>query len=278
MTAAKMNSFIGNISKEYVPANAYIMDEIYAMWDGIENNGWGQHIDYTNVWCDLIDGFYMQTGGDSIGDFSKGYADHSIAFWNGVGDPKTQTGIRYYSKAVALRKMLNSGKFTIEVSHCPQIAAMSTYSYNNVAQGLFGLQSSHSALSFVACGKIHVYNSLFVGTDSKNIYATPMYDKAKETRTIVFDVDSQKVYVYLNGSLDVEAELNQSINWNGSESNPLMMLNTCIGIRINNPMNSWNASAQAMSDVYSIRIYSRALSPEEINYNYSIDKERFNLP
>ena len=41
-----------------------------------------------------------------------------------------------------------------------------------------------------------------------------------------------------------------------------------------NPSSSWSFSG----DIYSLRLYSRALTADEIAHNYEIDKIRFNLP
>ena len=52
MTAARMMAFAstgGGLS-----AKSYVQDGLVAMWDGIENDGWGKHDPNATVWKDLI--------------------------------------------------------------------------------------------------------------------------------------------------------------------------------------------------------------------------------
>ena len=37
-----------------ISAKDYVKDNLVAMWDGIENIGWGQHDNNTSIWKDLI--------------------------------------------------------------------------------------------------------------------------------------------------------------------------------------------------------------------------------
>lgn len=40
-------------------ARAYVQDGLIAMWDGIENAGWGVHADLSDTWMDLVGGYNL---------------------------------------------------------------------------------------------------------------------------------------------------------------------------------------------------------------------------
>ena len=66
-----------------------------------------------------------------VGDFSGGYLHQGVAFYNGEGDPETRQGMRYYDKMIAIRKIVNSGLFTMEFVCAAYISRMITWEYNN---------------------------------------------------------------------------------------------------------------------------------------------------
>ena len=65
MTAVRQ-IFLGRGGAKLPTARDYVQDGLIAMWDGIENAGWGQHEDSPIVWKDLTNSGYDFTHLDSI--------------------------------------------------------------------------------------------------------------------------------------------------------------------------------------------------------------------
>lgn len=271
-------SFNMSESEEY-SASSYVQDGLVAIWDGLENAGWESHVDHTNEWADLINGFVLRTANGIDGDFSRGCMDYRRTFYNGAGDPETRTGNRYYDKMIALRLIVNQGMFTIEVVHRPRVKlSPGSWPYQNYVCGLFGLKSSHTSMSFAYDGKINIFrNVLYDGTSSIATTRPFEYD-VLETRTLVFDSDNLVSYVLVDGEIVGTGTLLAGI-FGASESGPLIYLNTCIGlVQYGVSGNEWTGVTDlddSTSDVYCIRIYSRPLSSEECIFNQKINKVRF---
>ena len=142
-------------------AKDYIQDGLAAMWDGIENAGWEQHSDQLEQWNDLINGMALRASDGYVGDFSGGYLHQGVAFYNGTGDPETKQGMRYYTKWIAIRKILNSGLFTVEFVCAAYTSGMTSWAYNNAIYLGIGLANSHYSLSLIMNGNIRFYNGIF---------------------------------------------------------------------------------------------------------------------
>lgn len=244
----------------------YIQDGLVNLWDAVENAGWGEHVDYSTSWTDLVGGFVLQTGGGVTGDFTGGYAHYKAAFFNGAGDPSTLRGVRYYNKAIRQRQVINSGRWTIEIVHRPKSATSYLY--------LFGLMYSHTALCMEPSRLIFRSGILLSGT---SLPYTPRVSNTKESRSIICSADEMAIHTYKDGIADSMSELNSSTVWAGNHSGPLLAINTCIGFTAYSNPNNWDANQMGVSDIYCFRVYNRPLTEEEIAYNYSIDQMRFGL-
>lgn len=64
MMIAARNAFLMSGAKTPT-ARDYVQDGLVAMWDGIENAGWGQHDSSATVWRDIV-------GGNDFGNFASG--------------------------------------------------------------------------------------------------------------------------------------------------------------------------------------------------------------
>ena len=270
-------SIVNNAQDSIKPtAKDYIQDGLIAMWDGVENVAWEQHSDQLEQWNDLINGMALRASDGYVGNFLSGYLHQGVAFYNGMGDPETKQGMRYYTKWIAIRKILNSGLFTVEFVCAAYTAGISSWNYNNNTHLGFGLVSSHSSLSFIMNGNIQFHNGIL--NSGNKLACLPFQgDGIRTSRSIAFDKISYTIYAYANGSLYSIGELSQTVNWSGSDNGPLAYLNTCIGNACGNASNTWANPQTSITDIFCIRIYSRKLSNEEISYNYQIDKKRFRL-
>jgi len=65
------NILCQDIPQEYVPASTYVQDGLIAMWDAIENVGWGMHDSNATIWKDLIGSNDLLCPSKSNGYFSR---------------------------------------------------------------------------------------------------------------------------------------------------------------------------------------------------------------
>ena len=71
----------------------------------------------------------------------------------------------------------------------------------------------------------------------------------------------------INGEVDGK-------DFDGTYNKPATGSNFIIG---GNPLAGVGANAQLKGTVYSVRIYNRALTEEEIKQNYEIDKQKYGI-
>lgn len=102
-------------------------------------------------------------------------------------------------------------------------------------------------------------------TNKQEVFRVPNFfsDFGNKKVNIVYVVNSEdkKVYLYSNGMLKHNFDMNE-------KSIDKLTL-TGIGI--------WNKSYFYKGDLYSVQVYDRALSQDEVEHNYLLEKERWNL-
>ena len=252
-------------------ARDYVQNGLIAMWDGIENAGWGIHVDSLSQWNDLIGGFLLQANNGVSGDFSNGHLHAGIPFYNGAGDPVDKTGIRYYEPAIAVKTYLNSGLFTIEIVFSHDTSSLNSWQKSNYLDFGLGLVSSHSSICFMVNGDVKLKNGVLASGTVIESISVP--DGTRASRSLVIDKDSLYASIYGSGAFLTSQELNSGNAWGQTDS--IVYTNTCVGnVDDGSAANTWSydKSLSSSSNIYSIRIYSRPLLAAEIFSNYIIDK------
>ena len=222
-------------------ARDYIQDGLIAMWDGIENAGWGTHNASATTWKDLI------------GNLDATTIDSPI-----FGDNYTDTSNGYWSLPSSVRGIVESQNLTAEVVFQPSSA-------NTSNQGIVGIGNNRSLW-------------LFFGNTPLSTSATLSWQVRSSSgirawyNSGVFGTDAHSSSVVNNNSVCntyLDSTL-RTITPNISAGSATSTSNFYIG-----RLGGYN---KFFGKIYSVRIYSRALSADEIKRNYEIDKERFNLP
>lgn len=215
-------------------AKDYVQDGLIAMWDGIENAGWGQHDPNATVWKDLAGSHdFVLPSAFSIGD-------DCVVF------TKTQGEVQ--SWGIAKNDIL-----TIEVCGKKTSTVVGfAFKFNGdyVAERMFAyLQTNNRGFQFVSSG---------------NTMNRPAHD-AKWTASATFEM--------------AESSLTELVEtfYNGYSSP--MNAGTSSWAKAGAYIGYYNGDTYAfVGEMYSVRLYSRALLASEIAANYAIDKARFNLP
>ena len=230
-------------------AKDYVQDGLVAMWDGIENAGWGTHADTLSTWRDLTGNGYNMTvnseatiGANSVGGnniWVAYYKNATIPFWSAsvVGllpDTGAQRFLFCGSPTAA------DGKFV--------------YVHPNGSYGRIGLSQRN--------------------TQNVNYVAIP-YPEGVMGRLAGIHVNYGKGSTF--GATDAYVNaIPQTLDTGSYPYNNAGSFFS-VGTRLTNtgnPASSFNYGGT----VCNIRLYSRALTAEEIARNYNIDKLRFNLP
>lgn len=211
-------------------AKDYVQSGLIAMWDGIENAGWGTHDASATVWVDL-----SGNGNDLELKNTAHFDTNSLVSAN-----------RDYLSAVLAKSLPYD---TIEV------CGFWDNSRNASALVCFGNSIDDERMMSITKNAIQIYNGGYQLRYSGLI-------NPKSTWSGVHSGDSHTPYT--NGVL---AAGTYSTNEWGNRTGTF-------GLSGSSNYSRWNF----VGNYYNIRLYSRALTADEIARNYIIDKARFNLP
>ena len=219
-------------------ARDYVQDGLIAMWDGIENAGWGVHDASATVWKDLVEGLILKREkGENVWNNDSAVFD---------GNNQNVMSVNF-SK---LRASVYGGNVTIEsVFHPTDL----TFQGNNALMA-YGTDTSRAIWIWSNC--------IFTYRKSAN----------KNADAISNDADNQMTFSS-EGVYKAGVRLSNVIQGTASYDSD----NLIVG-RIPlyySQIGNYNAFRGLIK---SLRFYNRALSAAEIVANYAIDKVRFGLP
>lgn len=230
------------IEKNEYTTDDYIQDGLIAMYDGKNNTGLG-HDDTSKVWVDLSGNGH---DGTIIGNIN--WNDDSLSF-DGTNN------------AVNLGR-INLQDITIEIVLIDESTDSNNYaSYiSNFETGGYGIEKR---LDF----NKKIFMSAFINSDYTLIYTKDNFVANKKI-SLSGSYSSNKMKLYQLGVLQQESSTTGSL---GMPKNDTVMM---IGA---NPYGEIPTEGRLKGKVYSVRIYNRALSEEEVKQNYTVDKVRFGL-
>ena len=237
-------------------AKDYVQSGLVAMWDGIENAGWGVHNTSATVWKDLIGGYACP-----ISSNASVLADClATASSLNLSAQKLKT-------PQALASAINAGVLTIEfvgslrcgstngdgiaaVYYSSAIRPLTVYAVSAISGTARRIRGSMLATSGAAAGP-----STEIATRN-NVRRFSM--------SIVFN--SGTMTTYLNGAYIGANTYAPSQSASATTSMYLTLMYSISG------GNYFDGEA------CGLRFSSRALTADEIAANYAVDKARFNLP
>lgn len=230
-------------------ASDYVQEGLIAMWDGIENVGYGLHDSSSPIWVDLI--------GDN--DLTL----HETTLWEDKCSyqPNNQTLTAYRENSSL------DWNFAEIVCDWSLMAGTST-----TAMFFSGGKSVSDDCPNVFGNWLEWYNSGRTKYFVKFIPTGRAVSHA-EIESLVGDLDA------LKGTISID-KVNSMI-WRNAEQ--LEMISNSIGYLYNTAniifigSNQMNGERGFRGKFYNVRIYNRVLSQDEIKHNYLIDKGRFGL-
>lgn len=226
--------------KKAPTAKDYVQSGLVAMWDGIENAGWGTHNPSATVWKDLIGNRDWTLG------TSTSYEWTANSF-----DAKDQN---------AATQDFIDGLLVSTVEVAAKIKAVPAAGTGNFAYIIVGRDTS----------PIHSYYGLLMRSATAALMACRNYWDGKATayKDVATSMSfphyiNTNAQAYFNG-VAATANANNSFDYNATTRGTVARIG---GI----------ASAALPIEVYNLRLYSGVLSASEIAANYNIDKLRFGL-
>ena len=235
--------------KKAPTAKSYVQDGLIAMWDGIENVGFGVRDTSSAKWYDIVNpnksGFSIVSGQSFWGETSFDFNDT----FEGSG-------------ASAGLYRFNSSDFSVGGT---MEICLKLHSVTDSAATIFGTCVGGGGLVFGYNSPWNQHYYFYVNPMSNYPYYNPSFVGSGEMRTFSNSTDNLESYgrMFVNGNVVKEA--NTTLSYSGNYA-----------CRI--ASNYAGASSKTNASVHNIRIYSRALTEAEIAANYAVDKERFNLP
>lgn len=219
-------------------ARDYVQNGLIAMWDGIENAGWGVHDPNATVWVDLIGGHVLNVdnGGSWADDCLVCNGTRRGAYGSNLtgGAPLVLEAVVQATTASSWRILWHQSEWRdgVRLTRC-LVFSSPTELWLASAYG-------RTDVSSVIADK----TALHVGYDNSGIS-----------------------HLRINGS---DAAFSTSAtSWYGTDGGNVFAFGGA---------SSTSAAYALACKIYSFRLYSRAITAAEIAANYSIDKARFNLP
>ena len=241
----------GAWAKSGYTAKDYVQDGLIAMWDGIENAGWGVHDVNATTWVDLTgNGWDAELNTQMAGRASFGENCFIAAPLDRDGTTAARAG----------KGTLTDYK-TLEIVYSHNFKGI--YEILNVGSENRGFYGTGRIVQF---GTQHGENRWrLIRTDLG--YTDEDYLGVPYHAACTY-VDSAKIG-FLNGAPVAPTDYAAGTGY---------VQGDCIGFFGEGRKTRWVKDYGASGSIYCLRIYNRALTAEEIAANYAIDKARFNLP
>ena len=232
-TARPVKSSLGAENAEYIQESTwaptaadYIQDGLIAIWDGIENAGWGVHDDTAKTWVNLVNGDYFSIGNNNY------FTEDSLI---------TTAALPY--QTIQMYGIQDEDAYTLEATGASLAAGKTIvnlpYTDRGGGVGFAPYVNWNANNSYIkACGgNMSINNSGPVGT----------------RKSFGVRVEGNSYMIY-----SVQFDAKKTGTWTKSS-------------------NTYKGTIPANVEPCCIRMYNRALTDEEIAWNYLVDKLRFNL-
>ena len=228
-----------NMDTQYASANDLIIH-----YDGLNNikKGSEQHSNTTTTWKNLVK------------DTNDGGLKGATVFSNYVSLDGNNDWIN-------MNQIKDKNKLTLEITITPKSIQNGTvYLLGNWQAGGFGIGLNN--------GKPYFEVYISGGTAYKSVTSNTVLQPNK-TYTITAVYDGTALKLYING------ELTSSLNASGTIKNP--QDNTVTAIGTNPYKDQPGLDGFANMNIYSVRVYERGLSQQEVITNYEVNRKRFNF-
>lgn len=241
-------------------ARDYIQDGLIAMWDGIENAGWGVHDNTRTTWKDLAGVFPNM--------------DQPIA-----GNVWEHNCVRCDSSSInaIIHITRTSAFFNATKSECSYEIVFQVPTPAKAGR-LFGFSNTSRTAIYDATRLYTLWSSDYggvgTGITQGSTYINGDFSAGrKHSASITLNITGQKTVQYLDGK--AKRTSNTSAMPGVTSNNPAVLCPIAInGSRID----TYGTGIGGGVRFFRVTIYNRVLSASEIAHNHAIDVERFGVP
>ena len=232
-----------NIEKNYTQASAkeYVQDGLQLYYDAINNTGNG-HSNTTDTWVDL-------SPNHNDGLLNNVVWEENSAVFNGISS------------------WVNCG----EINSNYQTLSITFLSEENTEENQYLLTNANSFGCGTRITNSFILRTYFWGTDG---VARTINDIAEMSEKKIYNVvttyDGMKLIMYVNGDKVNTVSYNTNSVIKQPDNNTVMGIGT-------NPRGDVATGEYLNGKVYSVAIYDRALTEEEVRHNYEIDKVKYGI-
>lgn len=243
--------------KKSYSAKDYLTTGLIGLYDGVENNGYGQHDSTTNVWKDLAGGY------DAVDSQKIGFGtwlSNGFEFSQSTGSSTT-----FWNSSFPVSGLSD---FTYECVVTPYSG------YQQLYRGIFGNMGDTTSKRGV-CGFQYNGTTTWYGTyDGGDLIAvnTSLFTTNQiETISLVSDSQSGNYYIYRDGSLFATGSgTKHTLNFNG------LLIGMAYGKTPAGYIGQEEGQRRRFVGVFhNLRVYNRALTSVEVAQNAAVDRGRF---
>ena len=233
-------------SKYYIATNkyGYVLEGLELFYDGIDNNGEGSHSNTTGVWKDL--------SGNNRDGILNNFGTSAISGWN--NEFLSLDGVNDWVNCGEI----NNENITLEAVHRFKSNTIADRcilgNWQNGGGGIYTIGGVYEADLYINSQ----YNFIYTDINTSNY--------TNEITTQSLSYNGNEGILYINGEERAKETIGGDIE--SAKSNTVM----AIGV---NPIGNQGIASYSDIDVFSIRIYNRGLSNEEIEVNSIADNKRF---
>ena len=230
--------------------SSYVQDGLVCWYDGIYNTVSG-HDKNATVWQDLTGNNNNGTLKNINNTDDSGWTSNSLIL-DGIDDWVQMTQIPASEDGITVEIVAK----VLDVSEGSQ----ENYICNYESGGIGILKNSNKVQGVIHTGKyINIY-------DQKNVKISQIYSMSS-------GIDSKNKRIYFSTNSNIQKE-----DFNGQYSEPQNNTVFVIGTNPNGNQSDLPTGEKMPNiEVYSIRIYNRSLTADEISKNYEEDKRRFQI-
>ena len=232
-------------------ARDYVQDGLIAMWDGIENAGWGVHDPNATVWKDLVGSLDIPLS-----------SDHWVVGKHYI-EKTTFKQLKLRDLTSDIIDALTDGSFTIcdlseIIEFNPEVGGTYYYpcaislndasrDYNRFAYEWKATQVDSLRVSYDTESNSAFFNSVRIDPYTKNCLVA-VVDRDAARRTLVVNNEDR-----------------------AERAITLYKPYKAVGV------GGYREGTSPKFKCYNKRLYNRVLSPEELSHNYAVDEARFGL-
>lgn len=239
-------------------ARSYVQDGLIAMWDGVENAGWGVHDSSATVWHNL----------GTLGSAYDASREEGTFTDNAAQFARTSNTRNTFAIPAYFMRDQMKGEWSLEVVFTPGRSYFQNYS------GIFGNHDGGT--------KGYVFGQYENGTVAFNLYAPTVRCYQPSASTFVAGQtycisqaasnNTRSVVTWRNGVEVARArQVDVALNFSGDPR-------TCIGAAYRLRAQDIQGTDRSFDGlVHCVRVYSRAIRADEMVANHSVDVKRFNI-